>query len=191
MNVQPTEAAVIIPIPAADPVVAKHRAAFDAAADLGVPAHVTVIFPFPVPAALTPDDHQRLGSAIGSVPVFDCSFGDVGWFGDDVAWLRPDDDQPFRALTRAVWEAFPDHPPYGGAFDDVVPHLTIGDRRSGSVEDLHRAAEEVAGQLPLRQQVEHAELIAGTDAPGSWHVVRRHPLGRQLPSREVITQPET
>jgi hypothetical protein len=35
-------------------------------------------------------------------------------------------DEGFRALTRAVWSAFPDFPPYGGAFTEIVQHLTIG-----------------------------------------------------------------
>lgn len=62
---QPTQTAVVVTIPAADPVVSAHRRALDAAATLGVPAHVTVIFPFAVPAALTQDDHadSRLRSA--------------------------------------------------------------------------------------------------------------------------------
>jgi hypothetical protein len=28
-------------------------------------------------------------------------------------------------LTRAVYEWFPETPPYGGVFDEIVPHLTL------------------------------------------------------------------
>lgn len=176
-DAQPTQAAVIVAIPAADPAVSAHRRALDAAAALGVPAHVTVIFPFAVPAALTRDDDDRLASAIRSVPRFECSFSSIGWFGQDCAWLRPDDDRPFRALTLAVWAAFPDHPPYGGAFDDLVPHLTIGERRLGTLQDLHRATTEVMSHLPISQHVSEVVLVAGTEAVNSWSVVRRFPLG--------------
>lgn len=173
---RPTQGAVIVPIPEADPAVSAHRRELDPAAALGVPAHVTVIFPFAVPSALSADDYQRLASGIRSVPRFDCSFGGIDWFGDDCVWLRPDDDLPFRALTQAVWDAFPDYPPYEGAFDDVVPHVTIGERRSGTLEDLQRAATEVETKLPVRQHVNESLFIAGTEAPNSWSIVRRFPL---------------
>jgi len=31
-------------------------------------------------------------------------------------------------LTGMIAVAFPEWPPYGGEFDDVVPHLSIGER---------------------------------------------------------------
>jgi hypothetical protein len=46
-----------------------------------------------------------------------------------VLWLAPDDPAPFRELTDRVYAAFPEHPPFAGAFADVVPHLTVGHRR--------------------------------------------------------------
>jgi len=176
-SIEPTQAAVIVPIPVADPIVAAHRSRLDAAATLGVPAHVTIIFPFARPGVLSTDDDGRLASAVRSVPRFVCSFTEIGWFGDACAWLRPDDDRPFRALTQAVWDMFPDYPPYEGAFDEVIPHLTIGERRFGTLEDLQRAAAEVTTHLPIRQHISEALFIAGTEAPNSWSVVRRFLLG--------------
>ena len=46
-----TESAVLVPIPAAERVVSTHRSRLDGAAALGVPAHVTVLFPFVPPTA--------------------------------------------------------------------------------------------------------------------------------------------
>ena len=40
-------------------------------------------------------------------------------------YLAPDPDVSFSALTDAVWRAFPDHPPFEGKFDTVVPHVTV------------------------------------------------------------------
>jgi hypothetical protein len=45
---------------------------------------------------------------------------------------------PSVSLTRAVEAAFPEFPIYGGAFDDVVPHLTI---RHNQPSNLLREAE--------------------------------------------------
>lgn len=115
---------------------------------------------------------------MASVPVFECSFRRWGWFGQDVLWLVPDPDEPFRALTDAVWHAFPQHPPYGGAHDDVVPHLTVGESGLGSPSDLRRVAATLDSGLPVRARVDRAVLIQGTSAPDSWSTVAELPLGR-------------
>jgi hypothetical protein len=39
----PTQSAVLVPVPEAERVVSRHRGRLDAAAALGVPAHVTVL----------------------------------------------------------------------------------------------------------------------------------------------------
>jgi 2'-5' RNA ligase len=172
-----TASAVIVPVPAAEPVVGPHRAHLDRAAGWGVPAHVTVLYPFLPPAALTADAIDRLAAAVASVPAFDATFATPGWFGSDVLWLGPEPAEPLRALTLAVSAAFPDHPPYGGAFDEIHPHVTVAERALGGPGDLERAEVAVRSGLPVTQRVDHALLIAGADAPRSWRTVRRLPLG--------------
>ena len=137
----PTRTAVVAPVPAAEPLVAEHRQRLDAAAAWGVPAHVTVLYPFVEPAAVTEHLIAVLATALGSASAFTCSFRRTR-FGGDVLWLEPEPDQPFRQLTTAVWGAFPQHPPYGGAYDDVIPHLTVAERR--------------LAYLPAVQAAEHA-----------------------------------
>ena len=172
-----TQSAVIIPVAAAEAVVAEHRRDLDLAASWGVPAHVTILFPFVPPSALDADVVGRLGAVIRSTRRFGCTFSRCEWFGEDVLWLAPDQDKPFRRLTLAVSAEFPDHPPYGGAFEDVVPHLTIGDLRGGTVSGLRAAETVVRRKLPVTATIDHALLIAGTDAPGSWRTVATLPLG--------------
>jgi hypothetical protein len=47
------ESAIIIPIPEAEPIVGPLRLQYDGAARLGVPAHITVLYPFyPIQAAI-------------------------------------------------------------------------------------------------------------------------------------------
>jgi hypothetical protein len=45
-----TRSALIVTIPEAEEAVAPHRAQFDEAAAFGIPAHVTVLFPFMPPS---------------------------------------------------------------------------------------------------------------------------------------------
>lgn len=127
-----THSAVIVPVAEAEPVVGRHRRELDVAAEWGVPAHVTIVYPFVPPARIDAELVARLQAVIGGVRAFECAFTECGWFGEDVLWLAPDVGEPFRDLTRAVGTEFPEFPPYGGAYDDVIPHLTVGEGRRGT-----------------------------------------------------------
>jgi len=98
----PAEAAILVPIPEAEPVVGRYRAVLDQAAGRGVPAHVTVLYPFVPPEKITDAVISSASAAVASVGSFDCEFAGTKWFGQDVLWLAPEPDEPFRALTRAV-----------------------------------------------------------------------------------------
>ena len=41
-------------------------------------------------------------------------------------WLAPEPAERFVALTTAVAARYPEHPPYGGEHETVIPHLTVG-----------------------------------------------------------------
>jgi 2'-5' RNA ligase len=126
-------------------------------------------------------DHGGVGAladAVASVAAFDMSFRQVRWFGEDVLWLAPDPAEPFHALTRAVRDRFPDHPPYSGEIADVVPHLTVG--AGQPVAELRAAARAVERHLPVKARILVADLWAGSAEPGSWHAVASLPLGRDL-----------
>ena len=167
--------AIIVPMPSAEPVVGHHRAHHDAAAAWGVPAHVTVLYPFVAPAAIDEQVLARAGHAVSTVSPFDVAFAGPRWFGESVLWLAPEPDTSFRALTAALGDAFPEHPPYGGAFSEVVPHLTVG--HDVDLDELRRAKADVVGALPVHGRVEAAEVWTGDQAPGTWARLARLPLG--------------
>ena len=148
---------------------------------LGVPAHVTVLYPFLPPDAIDERALAALAAAAASVPAFDCRFERTGWFGDEVLYLLPDPAEPFRRLTAAVWAAFPSCPPYAGAHDGSAPHLTVAERvladREGAPGALAVAEAHVSEQLPVPQRVDELLLIAGSSLQGSWRTMRRLPLG--------------
>jgi len=176
------ETAVLVPVTAAERVVSPHRSRLDGAAALGVPAHVTVLFPFVPPPLITPGVVDALATAVATVSAFGCEFNGTSWFGEDVLYLAPRPDEPFRALTRAVCAAFPGYLPYGGAFADTIPHLTIGERPAGGsrpadgIADLRAAEAAVLPLLPVRSRVDRVWLMAGSAVPGSWHTLAELPL---------------
>src|SRR6188474_1156057 len=97
----------------------------DPMAPLGVPAHVTVLYPFLPSAELTPAVRRRIARLTRDVRPFEVRFERTGRF-PGVVWLAPEPAEPFVALTELLAGAFPEYPPYGGAHDEIVPHLTLG-----------------------------------------------------------------
>jgi 2'-5' RNA ligase len=177
MDIDPhaTHTAVLVLVPAAEPAVGALRDELDPSARQGVPAHVTVLFPF-VPAQSIDDTTvATLRRAVRDVPPFSFRLDTVGWFGDDVVWLGPDPVAPFAELTKRTCRAFPDHPPYEGEHEPV-PHLTVGYRRHSSPEALRTAADQLAPRLPITAEVDRVHLLAGASHNGSWHVVADAPL---------------
>jgi 2'-5' RNA ligase len=120
-----------------------------------------------------------LSTVVATVPAFDCVFSHTDWFDDDVLWLAPEPDAPFRDLTRAVVAAFPAHRPYGGRYEESTPHLTVGELRLGSAEELAAAERAVHAHLPIRARIDRAVLLAGRPEPGTWQPVTEFHLGGQ------------
>jgi len=166
---EPTQTALIVAVPEAEPAVGRFRFALDHAAGWGVPAHVTVLYPFLPPEQITDDVLTALGQVIEAVTRFEVMFTDVRWFENNVVWLAPQPDDGFRRLTTAVWQRFPEAPPYAGAHAEAVPHLTIG--HDAPVSVLRHAGESVRAHLPIRASVEAVRLIAGAPAPNSWRTL--------------------
>ncbi|GAB6898536.1 2'-5' RNA ligase family protein [Kineosporia succinea] len=172
------QSALIVPVPEVEPVVGTHRAGLDANAVKGVPAHVTVLYPFLPPAQIDDEVRGTLRDLFATQTPFDVTFTEVRWFGDQVTWLAPQPDLAFRQLTAAVWGHFPETPPYAGEHDGDHPHLTFG--HGHPVETLKQAADDVSPQLPVSATIASVHLIAGSDAPDSWRPVEVFTLGNQV-----------
>jgi len=133
-----TESALLVEVPAAEPAVADRRAELDRAAGWGVPAHITLLYPFVPPARLGADVLAATGEAVAVVAAFELVLATVRWFGDDVVWAAPEEPAPLRLLIARLRARFPQYPPYGGTIADPEPHLTIG--HLGSPADRWAAA---------------------------------------------------
>jgi 2'-5' RNA ligase superfamily protein len=173
--VDSTLSAVVVAVPEAEARVRTLRAALDSNAALGVPAHVTVMFPFLPPADIDDGVLADLGDVLAGVPVFDVEFSRVAWFDEDAVWWAPEPAAPFVALTEGVAARFGVRPFEGAHGDSITPHLTIG--HGAPVALLRAAAEQVAAGPPVRASVRSARLMAGSRAPASWTTVAELPLG--------------
>ncbi len=169
------KSALVILVPEAEALVRPLRLQFDVSAQSGLAAHVTVLFPFRATDHLSSVEATRLRTIFARHRPFSFSLGDVQRF-PGVVYLAVEPAGPCSALTRATVEAFPDCQPYGGAFSEPVPHLTIGQGLSPE------ASEVVSGELqrlmaatgPIVCQVREVAWVF--KRRGRWSVGDRFPL---------------
>jgi 2'-5' RNA ligase len=165
--------ALIVDVPEAEPAVGEWRERFDNA-KLGIPAHITLLFPF-VPAEQLDDDlHSQLRVLFALQPAISFSLTRVVVFPDETVWLEPEPAQPFRRLTELIFERYPDYPPYEGIHDEIVPHLTV---TSGDASIRDEVETAVGPHLPIAVEARDVTLLVEDDE-GMWRVGRQFPLGR-------------
>jgi 2'-5' RNA ligase len=165
--------ALIVAVPEAEPLVGEWRAKHDWSAQHGVPAHITLLFPF-MPADDV--DEQLLGDLrdlFASQPAFTYRLPRVARF-PDVAWLAPEPAEPFTALTELIVARYPDYPPYEGVHDVVIPHLTVAEG-GPELQDAVDAA--LTPSLPIETETREVTLIV-EDGSGLWSSRERFPLGQ-------------
>lgn len=162
------ETAIVLLVPEADALLDQVRGAPRGDA---MPAHITLLYPF----APDPDAGvlAELAFFFSGVDGFPLTFGSVGEF-PEVVYLAPDQDRECQELTAALARRWPEFPPYGGAFDANVPHLTVA---KGTGTQAARAAAEAA--LPLRARASEASLWARES--GTWRCVETFPLAPPEP----------
>ena len=172
----PSNTALLVEVPQAEPLVGPWRMRFDPAGRAGVPAHVTVLFPFRAPDTIDDQVLEQVAAVAASVPAFEVKFAEPAtWPG--TVWLRPEPDDGLRRLMAAAFERFPDCPPYDGAFDDMVPHLTVGqDLDDEQQREIVAAMVDGLRDGPIKLVVEELALFASHD-DGEWERTGAWPLG--------------
>lgn len=171
----PPEAALAIPVPEAEPLVGRFRERYDPSAAAGVPAHITINYPF-TPHFSQPDAaHPVLEAFFAGVRAFLFSLTEVRTF-PTVLYLAPEPADLFADLIRRVVGFFPDSPPYGGRFSSVIPHLTVA--HSDDARVLHDVLVEFTPHarrhLPIACTATQVLLL--DNVGGHWEVRQRYDL---------------
>ena len=149
---------LVVPVAALDEVVRERTAFYDASFVSADPdfahAHITLLGPWAKrPSA---KDLARVADIAAAVAPFEIKLAEVSEFPDGTLYLGPEPDCQLRELTSRLATAFPEFPPYGGRYGDVVPHLTL-DRRSATVTPATVSAS-VSHLLPLTVAVDRIDL---------------------------------
>jgi 2'-5' RNA ligase len=165
--------AVVVTVPDAERAVGEWRLQYTRDAPAGMPPHVSLLFPF-VPAERVDEVEQPLAGLVAAAHAFDLVFRRTARF-PEVLYLDPEPTEPFLALTAAISAEWPEHPPYEGAFDTVIPHLTVAESRDQGL--LDRIAVAVEAHLPVETRVRDASLFVEDD-DRRWRELSRLPLGQ-------------
>ncbi|HYY43869.1 MAG TPA: 2'-5' RNA ligase family protein [Actinomycetota bacterium] len=146
---------VIVPIAAAEEAVSAWRSAYDPSAPQGMPAHVTLMFPFLGPRHIGEQTLDSLGALFSAEDPFDVAFRRFGTF-PGVLYLAPEPSAPFSRLTARIARHFGTLP-YEGRHSEVIPHLTVA---MDTDDELNQKIEEaVSEHLPIVTRVEEAWLM--------------------------------
>jgi 2'-5' RNA ligase superfamily protein len=158
-------------VPEAEPAVGDWRRRHTRDGSAGMPAHVTLLYPF----APEPDLDAVRTLAADARP-FAYTLGAVREWPDGVVYLEPEPAEPFLRLTRALVERFPDYRPYGGLYtvDEVVPHCTVV--HTDDLAARADAAASVAGALPVACSANEIWLMH--EVNGRWQRHTPFRLGR-------------
>ncbi len=149
---RPQSTGLVVPVDAARELVAPWQHLLPAAGR-SLPPHVTALWPFLPVAELDAAAERRLEELLGGAEPFAFALTRVATLAD-ASVLVPEPAEPFAALTRLLWDEWPECPPFGGAFSDIAPHVvvaidpTAADR--AAIEAGSRAAAAAARPAPPR-----------------------------------------
>ena len=157
----------------------------DPSAALGMPAHITALYPFLSQERLTASAIARLLKALREPPP--CGWSFAGRAASDVLYLDPEPADGLRRLTTTIFEEWPEAPPFRGEFDDVIPHLTIVNGEDDEILDM--VEQEISADLPFEANSRKPGCLSLTERDGSGahvsaSVARRgkHRFGREAGS---------
>lgn len=164
----PDESTIIIPVPEAEELVGVYRNRYDPAARAGVPAHITLLYPFLDRGEITPNSIIEVREVIQRFKPFDLSLVEVRrWLS--VLYIHPEPDSEFIRMTRSLVNQFPDHPPYKGAYPSIIPHLTVA--HVDDTAELEAIADDFQSHaglyLPMKSRAKEVWLMVKHN--GKWN----------------------
>ncbi len=168
---RPLSSALIVPVETAASLVAPWVERLPVAGR-DLPPHVTALWPFLPVEALDEAVERRLEGLLAGVPAFSFALTRVAELAD-AAVLMPEPAAPFDTLTRLLWAEWPECPPFGGAYEDIAPHVVVAIDPSGADRAAIEAA--LAPHLPLACRAAGVLLIEET-ASGALRERRHIPL---------------
>jgi 2'-5' RNA ligase superfamily len=133
-----------------------------------IPLSITLLYPFAPREELEDDQLRMLRTFFASRRPLSFDIARVAQWdsGSRAVYGDPEPEEALRSTMRALWELFPEYPPYGSA-DDPPPHASLtlvgGDATLADVEAR------LEGILPAHFEVQEAVLMEEHN-PDVWRV---------------------
>ena len=173
----PGETALIIPVRLPPSLERLRQDGLDDAPH-GLPAHLTLLFPFAPPDALDAALQAAVRRVVGAHRAFTYALTHLGQW-PDTAYIAVDPEPPFRALQADLAASFPAWPLYRGAFE-FTPHVTIAGGPAAGAAELRAVT--ASAVLPAARTARFVDLIVREGA--RWTLRSRFPLDeRSSPGR--------
>ena len=171
------QSVLAILVPEAEHLVAPFRLKYDPSAAEGMPAHITINYPFMPGQDVGVEVLQKLVRTSSSMARFEYSLIKTNRF-PGVLYLEPSHRTLISELIEIVAREFPESPPYGGEFEEINPHLTIAHGWTESeVDDIaDRFDAAAAGKLPIHSSVSEIWLV--DNKSGKWTKRTSFPLAQ-------------
>jgi hypothetical protein len=169
--------ALVALVPEAESLVRPFRDRYDPSAATGMPAHITLLYPFKPPDEVDEIVLDNLRHCFTRFAPIRFSLSAIRRFPAEVLYLAPEPDEPFRQLTLAIWDLYPKTPPYGGKWPDIIPHLSVAwltdeQQLDGITNNFVEASQE---KLPIRATTSEVALM--DNRSGRWQMRAMFSLG--------------
>jgi 2'-5' RNA ligase len=173
------ESTLAILVPEAEGLVKSFRDRYDPSTKAGMPAHITLLYPFKPPDEIDGLVLDTLRRCLFRFPPFRFSLRTINRFYSETLYLVPEPEHPFRELTLGIWGCYPETPPYRGRYSTIIPHLTVadhlGEQRLGGVACEFEEASQ--GCLPIHGHA--AEVTLMDSRSGRWEINTAFRLGQE------------
>jgi 2'-5' RNA ligase len=171
---EPGATALVVATPEAEHAIGRFYREHSAAGRQGMPPHITLLVPFVSAPLLDETVEARLRRTLAAHTPFDYGLDRVERFSGGILYLAPQPSLPFVELTEALVADFPEHLPYDGEHDEVIPHATVA--VSDDDRLLDRIEHELESKLPIACRAASVVVVErGTDL--RWRRRSELPLG--------------
>jgi hypothetical protein len=154
------ETAIIVPVDPAEAIVGGWRRVHTPSGSNGMQAHVTLLAPFTSPELLVAGRIREVREALRGFGAFDFELGSSAYLdlgARRVLYLRPEPGEPFVRMIEALVARFPEHPPYGNASLEPIPHVTVATSADDAL--LERIELAVQPALPIAAAATEAWIV--------------------------------
>jgi len=168
------ESVLLVPILSVEALLRELRKKYDPSFLHRVPPHITILYPFKSPDEIGKGDIAKFKSVFSKVKGFSFILQKINNF-PGVVFLEPSERGKFIDLTQKIVKLFPQYLPYEGEFEDINPHLTVGNELDNKFEQaLEDTKRELESKLPIKAQAKEVWLMESENK--MWTTKEKFPL---------------